>query len=133
MQKVQKSYIPDDWDVYVDGGHNISAAMALATTINEWEKPTFLILGMTRGRDVKKFLEPFEGMVDFVCTVTVQSEPLPYNASYLKEIAQESGFKSEAFDGIEDAVIYLSELIKQPANIMICGSLFLVGDIFIKS
>ena len=130
MQKVEKPYISEGVKVFVDGGHNPAAAMALATTINEWKISTVLIIGMTQGRDVAKFLEPFVGLVDFIHTVQVKSEPMPYTAEYLAGIAGEMGFQSRAFDEIDDAVIFTqNENLKAGGNIIICGSLFLVGDI----
>lgn len=130
MQAVEKPYISEGVKVFIDGGHNPSAAMALATTINEWKIPTVLIIGMTQGRDVEKFLEPFVGLIDCVYTVQVKSEPMAYSADYLTGIAGSIGFTSQAFDEIDDAIIFAqNENLKAGGNIIICGSLFLVGDV----
>jgi len=130
MEPVKKPYIPKHWNAWIDGGHNESAATVLAAMMSEWEGEKCLILGMTQGRDVEKFLSPFKGIVDFICTVTVRSEPLSYSAEYLANIAEKMGFVARDFEDIESAFLYLDIEEHPPmASVIICGSLFLYGDL----
>lgn len=130
MEKIKKPYIPDDWQVWMDGGHNQSAAVMLAETMKGWSGKKYLILGMTEEKNVSGFLEPFKGIADFVCTVTVRSEPMAYSARALAKIAEEQGFKVLPCQDIEDAFNHLQEMENtDEANVLICGSLFLLGDL----
>lgn len=130
MERVEKDFVPQGWQFWLDGGHNSGAAYALANMVEEeWhDKPAYLIFGTTRGRDVAEFVNKFAGRVAHVAFVKINFEPNSYDA---EEMIDAIEFESKsAHASIQDAVAFLYAQNHEPARILCCGSLFMRGDIF---
>lgn len=127
LEKIKKSYIPDGWEFWIDGAHNPSSANALAQHIKEeWQdKPTYLIYGTTRGRDIAEFLSRFQSVVSHISCVKVHYEPDAYDGEEILVTIDGAG---TAHHDIKDAVNYITESFPQ-GRILCCGSLFMRGDI----
>lgn len=125
LEKIEKSWIEDDFEFYLDGGHNPAAAYALAGFMeDEWaDKPTYLIYGTTRGRDTSEFLEKFAGKVQHLALVKVNAEPDSYDPQEMQ-----APMEATTHDSIKEAVKHIQENFS-PGRILCCGSLFMRGDI----
>lgn len=123
MEKVD-GLMGETWELWFDGAHNDAGAMALSSLC----EGGVLVLGMSRGRNVKSFLAAFKGRVKFACAIKVKSEPNAYNAEEIVSVMRESGFECAAFDGLAEAFAFLEENFSG-GKAVICGSLFLAGDI----
>ncbi len=89
-----------------------------------------MIAGMTKGRDAKKLLKPFMGLVTELIGVSVKSEPLSHSGKVISEAAAELGFATTSKDDIEDAILYLTNHVTlNKIRVIITGSLFLVADV----
>jgi folylpolyglutamate synthase/dihydropteroate synthase len=89
-----------------------------------------MVAGMTKGRDAKKLLQPFMGLVTEIIGVSVKSEPLSHSGKVISEAAKELGFVTIAKDDIEDAMLYLKNHVAlNRIRVIVTGSLFLVADI----
>ncbi len=86
-----------------------------------------LIVGMTKNRDVVKFLSQFAGIYRNIYTVPVVSEPLSYSSELLSQLALDGNIKSIPCLSLEDA---LHKIGNGSQNILITGSLFLAADFF---
>lgn len=115
-------------NIWIDGAHNEHGAQALS----EWLKTRSdfsIILGITKNRDVKKFISHFNGKIKSIFTTNVKTEPCSYSAQMLANKIRESNFKFDVYESnnIEDA---LQQASKKSKNILITGSLYLISDIY---
>ena len=96
-------------ELWLDGGHNVAGAEAIAQTLGEIEerapKPAGLIVGMMGQKDAAGFFEHFRGLVRRVVTVSIPSaHEAPHEAAGLAAIATSAGLTAEPAAGIEDAI-----------------------------
>jgi dihydrofolate synthase/folylpolyglutamate synthase len=131
MERIEQPFVPEGWEFWLDGGHNSGAAYALANLISDqWldAKPTYLIFGTTRGRNVTDFVGKFTDVVAHTAFVKINFEPNSYDAEEMLN----SVFlpNTSAHESIQAAVKFLHQQNPQPARILCCGSLFMRGDIF---
>jgi dihydrofolate synthase / folylpolyglutamate synthase len=121
-------------ELWLDGGHNAAGGRAIAQTLAELEerapKPVGLVLGMMGQKDARGFVEQFRGLVRRIVTVPVPGAPeATYEPQKLAEFAAGAGFDAESAPGVEAAIGRLQELEGQPLRILICGSLYLAGQV----
>lgn len=122
--------VSQDVNIWVDGAHNNSGAQVLSYWIkNNLESPTYLILGMTKNRNVLKFCQYFKGLVTDIYGVKVLSETNSYSAEALELAGSSGNITIKPVDSIDNALAQISANSKG-ANIIICGSLFLAADFF---
>ena len=121
----------EDTKIYLDGAHNDSGALSLASWASEnLQGPVHLILGMTRKRNATTFCAHFKNIVQDGIAVRVESEPSSYNASALAKTASKSGIDFTYADSLQEAINDIVTKSKS-VTIIITGSLFLVSD-FLK-
>jgi dihydrofolate synthase/folylpolyglutamate synthase len=114
-------------EIWLDGGHNPSAARQIAT----WTKHVFtdgkplnMVFASLTTKDPAGMLEPFREVV-----ATVHLVPIPNHSCFspddLAEIAAGLGMRADVHEGVEQA------LAATPANarILIFGSLYLAGAV----
>ena len=113
-------------DIWIDGAHNPDGARILRNWLedNYLDRDIFLIIGLTKGRNVKDFIKPFENIAKNIYGILVRSEPSAYSSSELKEKSDDI---IEEADDIKDACNKISTKSKKPL-ILITGSLYLLGD-----
>jgi dihydrofolate synthase/folylpolyglutamate synthase len=121
--------LPAEWELWLDGAHNEAGAQLVAYMAEEWkDKPVYIIMGMTKGRDIAKFVTPFAKHVKHVCGVRVESEPSAYPAERVALDVHQLGLEATACESVEAAVRLLTT--HHPiGRILICGSLYLAGDV----
>ncbi|MBN9543403.1 MAG: bifunctional folylpolyglutamate synthase/dihydrofolate synthase [Alphaproteobacteria bacterium] len=118
-------------NIWLDGAHNASGAQVLGEWLAEQELPTYMILGMTRNRNIEDFLSFTGKHLKGVFGIYVEDEPSSYKADIVSERAKTYGMNAFAADNLDDAFIQIQNDIKmngfEKANILVTGSLFLVG------
>lgn len=132
------SSLPKHSELWVDGAHNEAGGQALASWLaDQPPMPTFLILGMTKNRDVNKFLRHFKGLLTKVVCVNIYSEPLSYKAEQIPALITDQAFKSiiTTSETLAEAFNYIANSVPQSKKIriLITGSLFLASDFFIAN
>jgi len=127
--------LPTGWELWLDGAHNEAGAQMLSMMAEKWsDKPLFLINGRTGSRDIKAFLQYFYGKVEMVIAVEVESEPLAEKAVNIMTAARELGFESVACDSLREAIVHCIKVGgERTARIVICGSLYLAGDVLLAN
>ncbi|AIF80862.1 folylpolyglutamate synthase [endosymbiont of Acanthamoeba sp. UWC8] len=126
--------LPRDWELWVDGAHNNAGAQMLSLMMEKWkDKPIYLINGRTRNRDVESFLMHFKDKVECVVGVEVKSEPLAERPERIAVAAEKLGFSSFAAESLKEAVSYCISSSSAPARILVCGSLYLAGDVLLAN
>ena len=156
MQAVEKAMTTVDWpgrmqrltsgrlvelapagaEIWIDGGHNPGAGAVIAEALGEQEerfaRPLFLICGMISTKDQTGFFAAFEGMARHVFTVPVPGSEAGVPNDQLAARADEAGLSAEPINSVAEALTLLRDSWEndEPApRILICGSLYLMGDV----
>ena len=124
-----------DVDLWLDGGHNPHAARALAVTLTELARdgrPVTLICGMLKNKDAAGFFSAFRELAPKVIAI-----PFAYDAAAeprdLADAARAAGLSAQMAAGL-DAALALALAADGPApHLMICGSLYLAGEVLAAS
>lgn len=148
--------IPKHYEIYIDGSHNPEGSKALASWVSKENvkyinqgltKPrTYIICSMLKNKDINGFFKYMSGVADFVVAVPMDFEPRVEQTSKIAKSAINNGLKATYSEDFEQAIKYIrtihdnekdqnfiSKIIgkksnKNPARILVCGSLHLVGE-----
>jgi len=125
------TYVDDDTEIWLDGGHNAAGGQAIAHAIAELDdrvpRPVHLIWGMMETKDAHAFVAPFSGLVERVYTVGIPEEENAFDAEKLAEIAASEGFTVTAAKSVPHALLQSRAAFSEPGRVLICGSLYLAG------
>lgn len=125
---------PRGTELWIDGGHNPPAAEAIAAELSAMEErapmPVFLIAGMLSTKDPSGFFRVFQGVAERVFTVPVESDAA-FSPMDLAQKARANGLEAHACLSVAEALASLTGMLRdgEPARILICGSLYLVGAV----
>jgi dihydrofolate synthase/folylpolyglutamate synthase len=121
-------------ELWLDGGHNAGSSAAIAEVLADLEerapRPLHLVIGMVSTKHPTAFLAPFAGLVGSLVAV-----PIPGHADIapaeLVAAAVAHGVNATTADSVEAAldVIAAKATGGTPARILICGSLYLAGQV----
>ncbi|MGN6850592.1 MAG: bifunctional folylpolyglutamate synthase/dihydrofolate synthase [Sphingomicrobium sp.] len=125
LQRLAPGPISGEREVWLDGGHNPSAARQIAAFAKHHfadGKPLHLVFASLATKDPPGMLEPFKGVA-----AAVHAVPIPGHACFtpsdLVDIAGELGFPADAHDDLEGALA----AVPPDARVLIFGSLYLAG------
>jgi dihydrofolate synthase/folylpolyglutamate synthase len=116
-------------ELWLDGGHNPAAGLAIAATLDRLPKrPTHLICGMLNTKDIAGYLRPMAAHADSLTAVSIPGEANTLPAETTAEVAAKVGMMSQTADSVAEA---LSQIVARDpeARVLICGSLYLAGAI----
>ena len=126
-----KKIIGKNFDIWLDGGHNVHASEILFTEIDKWENSKIiLILGMVSGKDPVKFLKKIVNKISLLILLPIDNHQYihPYK---IKESLNKSltGLKEiETCVNVNEALGLISKKFNK-GKVLICGSLYLAGQI----
>lgn len=132
MQKLQSGPVIDiapNAEIWLDGGHNPAAGRALGHHLSQLPKrPTYLICGMLNTKDIAGYLSPMAAHVEKLVAVSIPGELNTLPAEDTAAAAQQAGILSET---AVDVITAAGDIAKTDpdARILICGSLYLAGNI----
>jgi dihydrofolate synthase/folylpolyglutamate synthase len=129
-------FLPNNWELWLDGGHNPGAGLILAEHIQDnWtDLPLDIIVGMINTKDSLGFLNPLLTKVNRIRTITIPSEVNSFSSEDLSFMARKIGFPSvESCQSLSDAVQSLLTSDDSPRRILICGSLYLAGYVLTEN
>lgn len=120
--------LPEGSNIWLDGGHNPDAGAAIANTL-ENGPPVHVIIGMLQNKDATGFLAPFARKIK-----TLSAVPIPGHAHHdpedLCHLAQSSLHIEDARPSHNvTAAVQLRAAQNEPSNVLICGSLYLAGEV----
>ena len=122
--------VPAGWELWLDGGHNPGGGMAIAEQLRgAWaDKPVHLVVGMKKAKDTREFLAP---LVPLAASAWAVREPGQYSALPVEAIVAASDGKVRPGPTVEAALRTLraSNHSGRPARVLICGSLYLAGEV----
>ena len=121
-------------ELWLDGGHNPAAGQVLAQTLAEIEeragRPLHLIVGMMGLKDAAGFLTPFRGLARDVTAVPIPgAHEAPHAPETLAEAARSVGLPAEVARDVAAALRQIEQRHPGPKRILICGSLYLAGQV----
>jgi dihydrofolate synthase/folylpolyglutamate synthase len=114
-------------DVWLDGGHNPSAARQIANHAKHHfadSKRLHLVFASLATKDPGGMLEPFRGVATHVHTVPIPDHSC-FSPDDLAEIAAELGFTTDIHEDVEQAL----SSAPADARVLIFGSLYLAGAV----
>ncbi|MCI0465606.1 MAG: bifunctional folylpolyglutamate synthase/dihydrofolate synthase [Beijerinckiaceae bacterium] len=125
---------PAGAEIWLDGGHNADAGLALAQAMAEFEerspRPLVIICGSLLSKDTGGFLEPFRGLAQEVLAVPVNADQYAKPAADVAAAAHANGFPAAICDSVKSALSFLAARDwRAPPRILIAGSLYLAGEV----
>lgn len=116
-------------ELWLDGGHNPAAGLALAATLDTLPKrPTHAICGMLNTKDIGGFLRPLAPHLQSLHAVSIPGEQATLPAAETAAAATEAGITAHEAENVTAALREI--LARDPAaRVVICGSLYLAGNI----
>jgi len=127
---------PAGSEIWLDGGHNPGAGVSVSAFMGEREekspRPLYLITGMLTTKDPVGFFRPFEGLVRHVATVPITSANNAQDPFDLADMARAANLEATPFTTLHAAfkdVQHCAAKDGEPPRILICGSLYLAGEV----
>ena len=118
-------------DVWLDGGHNPHAATAIAELLREMGGSTVMVVGMMASKDHGGFFHPFKGAVEAVHAIPNAPGHASADAVRLAETAKLYLPNTSAHASLQVAM--KAAAARKPDRILICGSLYLAGEVLEKN
>ncbi len=119
-------------DLWLDGGHNPHAARALAANARTLSgrdgRPLVLIVGLVARKDAEGVFEAFSGLGAAVFTTGFAS-PLAADPERLAVAACGQGLEAIACTDVRCALRRALDIPGPPPHVLICGSLYLAGEV----
>jgi len=131
---------PEGAEIWLDGGHNPGAGLAVAEALAEQEerapRPLYMIAGMINTKDQTGYFSAFKGLVRHVYTVPVSMSEAGAPNDELAARAAEAGLSAEPVSSVAAALMLLSDTLgddEVPPRILIGGSLYLAGAVLAEN
>lgn len=126
--------LPEGAELWLDGGHNPAGgrvvAHALADLDQRVARPLVMICGMLSTKDAAGYLANFNGLARHVETVAIPGEKASLSAAALASFAVSAGLSAHAASSVSEALDKaLRAASDQTPRVLICGSLYLAGQI----
>ena len=114
--------LPLGSELWLDGAHNPGGAEILAAQLQNWSGPTTLVLGMKQSKDVAEFIRILSPHAAAIYAV---AEPEQHLALPVEKIIEASGGAAVPGPDVRGAL----RQIQHPTRVLICGSLYLAGEV----
>jgi len=119
-------------ELWLDGGHNPHAARAVAAAFSGLEERSsaelILITGMQSAKDMTGYFAVFESLAAAVFTVAADHNGAA-PAEEVAEAAKRAGIPARPCVSLNDAMTAAIDDGRGPLRILICGSLYLAGQV----
>ena len=132
MQRLRHGPLVDAADraeLWLDGGHNPAAGDALAEALTRLpERPLFMICGMLNTKDIGGYLRPLAASAQKLYAVSIPGSEATLPAEATAAVARDAGMNAVQSDDVMTAI---TDIVAETPNarILICGSLYLAGEI----
>jgi dihydrofolate synthase/folylpolyglutamate synthase len=123
-------------DLWLDGGHNPHAARALADVATGLQardgRPLTLIVGLLKRKDARGVFRAFNDLDARIIVTGFQADAAAPPAD-LMQAASDEGLTVESANGVQAAVDLALSGEGPAPHILICGSLYLAGEVLAMS
>ena len=123
--------VPPDTTVWLDGGHNPAAGQVLADSLPGLlqGRALHLVVGMLSTKDVAQFLAPLLPRAASIRCVPIAGEALSRDPAATAATAGLLGARATSAGSVAAAVEAIVAVEAAPYDILICGSLYLAGEV----
>jgi dihydrofolate synthase/folylpolyglutamate synthase len=149
MQKLNshpyKALIEKNDELWLDGAHNDSAALALAAHLRQWKGQEncviYMVTAMLGTKNPEEFFSPLRCVLDGIACVPVPSDWSGFTPEALLDIAcpdddvagNNACQRLGAYESVEQALEHIAQNTQaksgKKAYYLICGSLYLAGSV----
>jgi dihydrofolate synthase/folylpolyglutamate synthase len=119
--------LPKGSELWVDGGHNPSAARLVADHAKRgWadDLPLVLVFASLQAKDAAGTLRPFKGLAAEILTLPIDGHECR-SPDDLARLAESMGLPARSRSSLADAMTAL----RKPARVLVFGSLYLAGEL----
>jgi dihydrofolate synthase/folylpolyglutamate synthase len=120
-------------ELWLDGGHNPHGAAAAAAYMASLQakdpRRLVLITGQLATKDPTGFFQAFQALQPEVIAVPIRTSDAGRPPAELATLARAMGFEAAPADTPLDGLKLALSQIEGPARVLICGSLYLAGDV----
>lgn len=118
-----------DCELWLDGGHNPAGGEAVAATLAAMPgRPTHLVCGMLNTKDVVGYMRPLAPQIRSLIAIPIPGAEATLPPEETEIAAMQAGIAATTAPDALDAITRISR--DEPgARILICGSLYLAGEI----
>ena len=124
LERGQLNNIP----VYLDGAHNPDGATQLLKFFQKRKNKCWLIFGMLNNKDLLSYLKIIKPITLGVIAIKIKGEKNSFTPQQISMCCSKLNIACFKKKSIKDANNFLTTKV-MPKNILICGSLYLVGKI----
>jgi dihydrofolate synthase/folylpolyglutamate synthase len=136
--------LPQNWELWLDGGHNEDAGQVIANMIRDWQDQdrkrgadlrAHAIFGMLSTKDPVAFLKPLAPLLEDLNAVAIPGDHASLSAEQCVKAGTEVGLISSAFPSVEAALraVVDSHDDGPACRVLICGSLYLAGTVLAEN
>lgn len=116
-------------ELWLDGGHNPHAAQAIAALLASLPpRPTHLICGMLNTKDVTGYMAPLARVAQSLHAVSIPGQAATLPAADTAAAARKAGLAAHEAETVGAALAAIRRENPE-ARVLICGSLYLAGEI----
>jgi dihydrofolate synthase/folylpolyglutamate synthase len=132
-------HLPDGWEVWLDGAHNEAGGQVLAHQVARWrrERPELavhIVFGMLSTHDPETFLRPLAGHAESLRAVAIGGAHQTLSNDAAAMAARRAGFPEAApASDVLAAAQSLAATHPRAARLLICGSLYLAGEVLAEN
>lgn len=130
-----RDMLPAGSELWLDGSHNAHGAAALALSLEEMQArralPLALIVGIMNTRPPGDFFAPFVPQHPRVFALAIPGEPNAHPAEAIAAGATANGLEVTTRASVITALRSAAQI--GPARVVICGSLYLAGDVLARN
>ncbi len=122
-----RALLPHSWELWLDGGHNPGAGDALALQLEAWrDRPAHLVVGMKQSKDAAEFLRP---LLPRAASAWAVAEPGQHMALPVEAIVAAADGAMAIGPRVADALRAIAKGAGLPGRVLVCGSLYLAGEV----
>ena len=142
MQRLRRGpladLLPAGWELWLDGCHNADGGRVAAAVAAAWKDapsalPLHLIFASLSTHDPLGILQPFAGIARDVHTVAVPGEHKTLSAADSAAAARRADLPARPSASVRDALSDIIATAREPARVLICGSLYLAGTVLAEN
>lgn len=128
--------LPMGWELWLDGGHNAGGGAAVAAmAANLWsDAPLHLVCGMLTTKAAVDYLRPLAAVAASFTAVPIPGNDTAFAPADLAAAATTAGHKNVSVaESADVAIKRIAALDESRARVLICGSLYLAGEVLKQS
>ncbi len=125
------SYMGKNFEIWLDGGHNLEASNIIKKIIEKWKKENvFLVIGMMIGKDPNSFIKKLIKNLSAIFLLPIPDHQFirPYEIKKIIEQDIGSTIDIECSLDIKEVLKKIKETYSS-GKLVICGSLYLAGEV----